>query len=312
MMSIKILVCDHIHEDGIAMLRAAGYDVKVEANLTPDQLTKIIPEFDAMIVRGRTKVTDAVIRSGTRLRAVARSGVGLDNIDMEAARKKSIQIISTPAAPTTSVAELTVGLILAVLRRIAFADRGMKENRWAKSELMGHEIKAKTVGVVGAAGRIGLEVARICLQGFGAKVVGYDVLDLTEKAKSMGFRAVTGLEEVLTESDIITIHVPYLPSTHHLIDAKAISRMKQGAIIVNPSRGDIVDGEALLSALKAGKLSGAGLDVFHKEPPTDDWERELTKLPNVVCTPHIGAQTAECQRLESTMVAEELIRNLKS
>jgi len=135
---------------------------------------------------------------------------------------------------------------------------------------------------------------------------------LTEKARSLGFHAVQALEELLTESDIMTIHVPYLTSTHHLIDAKAIDIMKRGAIIINPSRGDIVDGEALLSALRAGKLSGAGLDVFHKEPPSDQWETELTKLPNVVCTPHIGAQTLECQRLESTMVAEELIRNLKS
>jgi D-3-phosphoglycerate dehydrogenase len=311
-MSTKILVCDPIQEDGIAMLRTAGYDVRIESNLTADQLIKIIPDFEAIIVRGRTKVTDAVIRAGTRLRAVARSGVGLDNIDVETARKKSIQIISTPAAPTVSVAELTVGLILTVLRRIAFADRAMKEGRWPKSELMGHELKEKRVGVVGAAGRIGLEVARICLQGFGARVIGYDVLDLTEKARNLGFLAVSRLEDLLSESDIITIHVPYLPSTHHLIDAKAISSMKQSAIIVNPSRGDIVDGEALLSALRTGKLSGAGLDVFHKEPPADDWERELTKLPNVVCTPHIGAQTLECQKLESTMVAEQLIRTLRS
>jgi D-3-phosphoglycerate dehydrogenase len=311
-LSIKVLVCDPIHEDGIAMLKSAGYDIKVEANLTLDQLIKVIPEFDAIVVRGRTKVTYEVMRAGTRLRVVARSGVGLDNIDLQAARNRSIQIISTPAAPTTSVAELTVGLTLALLRKIAFADRAMKEGRWAKAELIGHELRGETVGVVGAAGRIGLEVARICLQGFGARVIGYDVLDLTEKARSLGFRAVSALEDLLRESDIITIHVPYLPSTHHLIDAAAISMMKQGAIIINPSRGDIVDGEALFNALKAGKLSGAGLDAFHREPPTDEWERELTKLPNVVCTPHVGAQTLECQRLESKMVAEELIRNLKS
>ena len=308
----KILVCDPIHEDGIAMLKSSGYDVRVETNLTPEQLLKAISEFDAIVVRGRTKVTDAVINAGTKLRAIARSGVGLDNIDLQSARTKRIQIISTPAAPTTSVAELTVGLALALLRKIAFADGAMKEGRWAKSELTGYELKGKTVGVVGAAGRIGLEVARICLQGFGAKVMGYDVLDMTEKAQSLGFRPVSGLDDLLRESDIITIHVPYLPSTHHLINAKTISAMKQGAIVINPSRGDIVDGEALLSALRAGKLSGAGLDVFHKEPPTDQWERELTKLPNVVCTPHIGAQTLECQRLESTMVAQELIRSLKS
>ena len=311
-MPVKILVCDPIHEDGIATLKEAGYEVKVEPSLTPDQLIKVIPEFDAIVVRGRTKVTDSVIRAATKLRAIARSGVGLDNVDVESARKRSIHVISTPAAPTTSVAELTVGLVLAVLRRISFADRAMKEGRWAKSELMGRELKGKTVGVVGAAGRIGLEVARMCLQGFEAKVIGYDILDLTEKANNLGFRAVKNLGELLGESDIVTIHVPYFPSTHHLIDEKAMASMKEGAIVINPSRGDIIDEQALLHALKTGKLSGAGLDVFHREPPSDDWEIELTKLPNVVCTSHIGAQTVECQRLESQMVADELIRTIKT
>jgi len=306
-MTPKILICDPIHEDGITSLKKEGYEVRVELNLSPDQLVNAIPEFDALIVRGRTKVTSSVIMAGVKLRAVARSGVGLDNIDLAAASKRSIKIISTPAAPTTSVAELTVGLVLSVLRKISVADRAMKEGRWPKSELMGRELKDKTVGVVGAAGRIGLEVARICLQGFQAKVIGYDVLDLTERARSLGFRAVSELGELLRESDVITIHVPYLPTTHHLIDERAINTMKNGAIIINPSRGDIIDGQALLRGVKSGKLAGAGLDVFHKEPPTDAWEVELTKLPNIVCTAHIGAQTGECQRLESVMVAEQLI-----
>ena len=310
-MSIKVLVCDSIHRDGIDAMKKAGFDVKEAYDLTPDQLEKEIAQFDALVVRGRTKVTGKVLEAGKKLRAVARSGVGLDNIDLESARKKSVQVISTPAAPTTSVAELTIGLTLAILRKIAFADRAMKEGKWAKSELMGIELKGKTVGVVGAAGRIGLEVARIALQGFGAKVIGYDVLDMTEKAKQLGFRPVTEINELLREADIVTIHVPYLPSTHHLIDQKAMSSMKKTAIIVNPSRGDIIDGQALLLALKEGRLGGAGLDVFHKEPPTDDWEKQLVNLANVVCTSHIGAQTIECQRLESTMVAEELIRAFK-
>jgi D-3-phosphoglycerate dehydrogenase len=310
-MSIKVLVCDSIHRDGIDAMKKAGFEVREAYDLTPEQLEKQIAQFDALVVRGRTKVTGKILDAGTKLRAVARSGVGLDNIDLESARKKSIQIISTPAAPTTSVAELTIGLTLAVLRKIAFADRAMKQGKWAKSELMGTELKGKTVGVVGAVGRIGLEVARIAIQGFGAKVIGYDVLDMTEKAKQLGFRAETDVNVLLREADIITIHVPYLRSTHHLIDQKAMSTMKKTAVIVNPSRGDIIDGEALLSALKEGRLGGAGLDVFHKEPPVDDWEKQLVNLPNVVCTSHIGAQTIECQRLESTMVAEELIRTFK-
>jgi D-3-phosphoglycerate dehydrogenase len=311
-MPVKILVCDPIEQDGLAMLKKAGFAVEENPNLTPDQLEKRIAEFDAVIVRGRTKITGAVLNAGVKLKAIARAGVGLDNIDLETARKRAIQVISTPAAPTTSVAEMAIGLMLAVLRKISFADRAMKEGRWAKAELVGSELKSRTVGVVGAAGRIGLEVARILVEGFGTKAIGYDVIDVTEKARQVGFRAVGQLTELLSDSDIVSIHVPYLPSTHHLLDQKAINSMKKGSILINTSRADIVEGQSLLAALKSGHLLGAGLDVFHKEPPVDDWEKELVSLPNVVCTPHIGGQTVESQRLESTIVAEELIRALRS
>ncbi len=310
-MPIKVLVCDPIHPDGVAMLKKAGFEVEENKTLTPEQLEKRIAEFDGVVVRGRTKITAPIINAGSKLRAVARSGVGLDNIDLEAARKKSVKVISTPAAPTTSVAELAIGLMLSVLRRVSYADSAMKGGKWVKTELMGTELKSKTIGVIGAAGRIGLEVARIAVQGFGAKVIGYDVVEYADKAKQVGFRTVDKLPDLLKESDIVSIHVPYMPATKHLIDEKAMAGMKNGAILVNTSRGDIVDGEALLRALKSGKLAAAGLDVFHKEPPVDEWEKELSKLANTVCTPHVGAQTSECQRLESTQVAEQLIAALK-
>jgi D-3-phosphoglycerate dehydrogenase len=311
-MSPKVLVCDPIHVDGLTLLKKAGFDLEENHTLTPDELAKRISKFDAVIVRGRTKITAPILDSGTKLKVVARSGVGLDNIDLEVARKKSIQVVSTPAAPTTSVAELVIGLMLSVLRKIAQSDRAMKEGKWIKAELMGSEIKSKTVGVVGAAGRIGFEVARIAIQGFGARVTGYDVIDYAEKARQLGIRVVPVLSDLLKEADIVTIHVPYLPATHHLIGEKAIDAMKDGAILINASRGDIVDGQALLHGISSGKLAGAALDVFHQEPPVDEWEKELTRLPNVVCTSHIGAQTVECQRLESIMVAEELVRILRS
>jgi D-3-phosphoglycerate dehydrogenase len=311
-MSPRVLVCDPIHQDGLATLRKAGFEVEENFNLTPDQLSNRIAEFDVVIVRGRTKLTGPILNAGTKLKVAARSGVGLDNIDLEIAKKRSIQIISTPAAPTTSVAELVIGLTLAVLRKIAESDRAMKEGRWVKAEVTGTELKSKTVGVVGAAGRIGLEVARIAGNGFGSAVIGYDVIDYSDKAKQLGMRAVSSISDLLHDSDIVTIHVPYLPSTHHLFNQKTLNEMKAGAVLINASRGDIVDGEALLRVLKSGKLAGAALDVFHREPPVDDWEKELTLLPNVVCTPHIGAQTIECQRLESTMVAQEIIRILGS
>ena len=311
-MSLRVLVCDPIHQDGVAALKQAGFEVEEYYTLTPDQLVQRIPEFSAVIVRGRTKITAQILNAAARLRVVARSGVGLDNIDVEAARNKSIQIVSTPAAPTTSVAELTIGLMLSVLRKIPKSDSAMKEGRWIKGELMGSELKSKTIGVLGAAGRIGLEVARIAKQGFGAEVVGYDVIDYADRAKRIGLRVIPAIPDLLRQADIVTIHVPYMPSTHHLVNEKAINDMKDGAILINASRGDLVDGPALLVAIKSGKIGGAGLDVFHKEPPVDKWEKELTKQPNVVCTSHVGAQTVECQRLESTMVAEELIRILRA
>ena len=311
-MGAKVLVCDPIDQAGLVILKKAGFDVEENYSLTPDGLLRRISEFDAIIVRGRTKITGAILSAGIKLKVVARSGVGLDNIDLEAARKKPVQIISTPAAPTTSVAELAVGLMLSVLRRIAQSDNAMKRDKWIKSELMGSELKSKTIGVIGAAGRIGFEVARIAVQGFGANVTGYDVIDYSEKAKQIGVRVVLTISDLLKDADIVTIHVPYMPSTHQLINEKTISEMKNGAILVNASRGDIVDGQALLHALKSGKLAGAGLDVFHREPPTDEWEKELTRQPNVVCTPHIGAQTVECQRLESITCAQELTRILRT
>jgi D-3-phosphoglycerate dehydrogenase len=291
-------------------LRDAGCEVAERPKITKEELVSDAKNFDVIVVRGRTRVTAEVIAAALSLKAIARSGVGLDNIDLEAAKKRGIAVISTPGAPATSVAELAVGLMMSLLRQIPLADQAMKQAQWTKAQLMGRELRAKTLGVVGVGGRIGAEVARISLLGFGMKVIGYDVIDVTEKAKQIGFEACTKLEDLLERADIVTIHVPYLPSTHHLMDESRISRMKQGSILINTSRGDIVDGGALLKAIKEGRIAGAGLDVFHDEPPKEDWEKELVALQNgrSVCTPHIGAQTYECQRLESLTVAEEIIR----
>lgn len=307
-----MLVCDPIHQDGVKLLRDAGCEVAERPKITKEELVSDAKNFDVIVVRGRTKVTAEVIAAAPPLKAIARSGVGLDNIDLEAAKKQGIAVISTPGAPATSVAELAVGLMMSLLRQIPLADQAMKQSQWTKAQLIGRELRGKTLGIVGVAGRIGTEVARISLQGFGMKVIGYDVIDVTEKARQIGFEACTKLEELLERADIVTIHVPYLPSTHHLIDESRISRMKQGSILINTSRGDIVDGRALLKAIKEGRMAGVGLDVFHDEPPKEDWEKELVALQNgrSVCTPHIGAQTYECQRLESLTVAEEIIKLL--
>jgi D-3-phosphoglycerate dehydrogenase len=308
-LTIKILVCDPIEPEGLKMLRDAGYQVDEQPQINADELKAKILGYDGVIVRGRTKITREVVQAGTKLRVIARSGVGLDNIDVQSAKEKGVQVVSTPAAPSTSVAELAVTLMLSVLRQISYSDRAMKEGKWIKAQLVGRELKDKTVGVVGVAGRIGLTVASTVKNGFGASVIGYDVIDVKDKAAKIGFEVAEKLEDLLKKSDIITIHVPYLPSTHHLIDEKMISMMRNGAILVNTSRADIVDGKALLKTLKSGKLGGVGLDVFHNEPPKEDWEKELVNLSNglSVCTCHIGAQTREAQKLESVMVAEQMI-----
>ena len=308
-MTIKILVCDPIEPEGLKMLRDAGYQVDEQPQINADELKAKISGYDGVIVRGRTKITREAVQAGTKLRVIARSGVGLDNIDVQSAKEKGVQVVSTPAAPSTSVAELAVTLMLSVLRQISYSDRAMKEGKWIKAQLVGRELKDKTVGVVGVAGRIGLTVASTVKNGFGASVIGYDVIDVKDKAAKIGFEVAEKLEDLLKKSDIITIHVPYLPSTHHLIDEKMISMMRNGAILVNTSRADIVDGKALLKTLKSGKLGGVGLDVFHNEPPKEDWEKELVNLSNglSVCTCHIGAQTREAQKLESVMVAEQMI-----
>jgi phosphoglycerate dehydrogenase-like enzyme len=188
----------------------------------------------------------------------------------------------------------------------------MKRAQWPKAQLMGRELRGKTLGVVGVGGRIGSEVARIALNGFGMNVIGYDVVDVSQKSREIGFEVCTELDALLEKADMVTIHVPYLSSTHHLIDDARIRRMRKGSFLVNASRGDVVDGKALLQAIREERLFGAGLDVFHNEPPTEEWEKELITLENgrSVCTPHIGAQTIECQRLESVTVAEEIIKLL--
>jgi D-3-phosphoglycerate dehydrogenase len=293
----------------VSLLRDAGYNVAEKPKITKEELLVDAKDFNVLVVRGRTKITTEVIEAGTSLKAIARSGVGLDNIDLESAKKRGITVLSTPGAPVRSVAELAIGLMISLLRQIPIADQAMKQAQWTKSQLIGHELHGRTLGVIGVAGRIGAEVARIAIQGFGMKVIGYDVVDFTNKANELGFEISHELDSLLERAEIITIHVPYLPSTHHLISSSRIRHIKQGAILINTSRGDIADGRALLEALKEGRIAGVGLDVFHDEPPKEDWERELVTLRDgrSVCTPHVGAQTQECQRLESITVAKEII-----
>ena len=306
---MKILVSDPLHPDGIKMLRDAGFEVIEQPDISYDELKEKIKEFEVLIVRSRTKVTREIIESAEKLTLIARAGVGLDNIDVKAAQEKNIAVINAPEAPTYSVAELVIGLMIAALRGIPRGDMALKEGKWIKKELLGRELNGKTLGIVGF-GRIGQEVAKRALA-FNMKVLAYDVIgELAKKAEELGVEFVgttkEALYKLLKESDIITLHVPLLPSTYHMIGRDEISLMKNGAVIINTSRGGIIDEKALYEALKEGKIAAAALDVFENEPPTDV-SLKLAQLPNVVATPHIGASTEEAQRKAATIIAQKII-----
>ncbi|MBS7614712.1 D-2-hydroxyacid dehydrogenase [Candidatus Bathyarchaeota archaeon] len=300
-MPVKILVCDPVEVEGVERLRQFGFLVDVRPSIEQSELEKIIKDYDAVVVRSRTKVTGRLIEKGSRLKVIGRVGAGVDNIDLEAAKKRGIAVLNTPEAPADSVAELTVGLMLTLVRKISYADRCLKEGRWAKKELEGTLLNGKTLGLIGL-GNIGTRVAKIA-KALGMKILitkrtppSRELLDLLD-AKFVP------LKELLMRSDIVSVHVPLTEQTSNMIGAEEFGIMKKGAILINTSRGNVIDENALLEALKSGKLGGAGLDVFCSEPPVN---LELVQLPNVVCTPHIGAQTEEAQKTASVLLAEKI------
>jgi len=302
-MGIKILVCDHIEDRGIERLRQVGFEVDVNSEISREQLEGTIANYDAIIVRSRTKVTREIIDCGKRLKAIGRAGAGLDNIDVEAARERGITILNTPEAPAEAVAELTIGLILSLARRIPLADQTMKEGRWLKKDFEGWQLEGKTLGLIGL-GNIGVKVARIA-KGFGMRILITKRIPpdpgLLRELKA----EFVPLKDLLKGSDIVSLHVPLTDQTHKMIGAKEINMMKDGAFLINTSRGAIIDEEALLDALESGKIGGAALDVYETEPPKDS---RLIRLSNVVCTPHIGAQTEEAQKDASILIAEKIIK----
>ncbi|TMI68063.1 hydroxyacid dehydrogenase [Candidatus Bathyarchaeota archaeon] len=303
---LKVLISDLIDEEGVKILSDAGFVVDNQPGLDKSKLASIINQYDVLIVRGRTKVDSSILRDST-LKIVGRAGVGLDNIDLQAAKEKGVIVLNTPRAPTTSVAELTVGLMLCLLRKIPFADRSMKEGGWIKNQLMGEELQSKKIGIIGRAGRIGNEVSRILTVGFQADVLGYDVIR-PRGVPGLSFEITDSVEDLLRRCDIVTIHVPYSPQTHHLLNEARLRMMRKGSYLVNTSRGDIIEGPALLKLLKEEHLAGAGLDVFHLEPPADEWEKELVGLPKgtTVVTCHVGAETRQAQRRASIEIAERV------
>ena len=306
----KALITDPVDKECVNRLRSAGIEVTEAYDFTRDLLLENIPKYDILIVRSRTKVDKQVIEKAERLKVIGRVGVGLDNIDVNEAAKKGIKVLSTPEASTIAVAELVFALLLSLARSIPKADNSMKQGRWIKGELHGFELRGKTLGIVGF-GRIGRAVAKRA-KAFEMHVVAYDPFAPQAAFDELGVVRYQNLKEMLAPSDIVSIHVPLTRETEYMFNEDVIFSMKRGSILINTSRGKVVDTKALLKALKSGHLAAAALDVYENEPPKESWEYELISLPNVVCTPHIGAQTVEAQRIGAILIAENIIKTLTS
>jgi len=297
---IKILVSDPLSEEGLKILKEVKeFQVDVKTDLKPEALKEIIKDYDALIVRSATKVTKDIIDAAVSLKVIGRAGVGLDNVDLEAATQKGIIVMNTPAGNTISTAEHTVSMILALSRNIPQANASTKKGEWKRSKFMGVELYGKVLGIVGL-GRIGTEVAKRALS-FGMKVLAYDPFLSREVAEGLGIE-VAELKDLLVSSDYITVHTPLTDETRHMISTKEFGLMKNGVRIINCARGGIIDEAALVNAVKEGKISGAAMDVFEKEPLSP--ESELLNLDNVITTPHLGASTEEAQVNVAIEVAE--------
>jgi D-3-phosphoglycerate dehydrogenase len=297
---IKILVSDPLSEEGLKLLKEVKeFQVEVKTELKPEELKAAIKDYQALIVRSATKVTKEIIAAAQDLKVIGRAGVGLDNVDLEAATQKGIIVMNTPAGNTISTAEHTMSMILGMARNIPQANSSLKKGEWKRSKFMGVELYGKTLGILGL-GRIGSEVARRAWS-FGMQVLAYDPFLSREVAERLGIE-VAELREVLQRADYISVHTPLTDETKHMISAKEFALMKKGARIINCARGGIIDEAALVNAIKDGRLAGAALDVFEQEPLAA--ESELLKLDNVVLTPHLGASTEEAQVNVAIEVAE--------
>jgi D-3-phosphoglycerate dehydrogenase len=303
-MTHKILVSDGLAEEGLQVLRTVG-EVTVNPKITADELIAALPDYHALVVRSRTKVTAKVIGAGKNLVVVGRAGVGVDNIDVAAAAQRNIVVVNSPMAASVAVAEHTFGLLLALARLIPAADASMKRGQWEKSAFMGNELSGKTLGLLGL-GRIGAMVAGRAVA-FGMMVMAYDPY-LTEHQISERNASPERFEDVLTGSDYISLHLPLTKETRGLIGPAEFAKMKKGTRLICAARGGVVDETALRAALDSGHLAGAALDVFAEEPPPPD---SIATHPKVIATPHVGAQTAEAQARAGVAIAEEVVTVLQ-
>jgi D-3-phosphoglycerate dehydrogenase len=305
-----ILITDDISPDGLALLDAAS-DVSYDVVKLPsrDKLIEIINGYDAVITRSGTPLDANLFQAARRLQIAARAGVGIDNLDVEAATRRGVLVMNTPEANTLAAVELTMALMLATCRRLVRANLSVQRGEWTRSKFMGTELRGKTLGVIGL-GRIGSRVATRC-QAFGMRVMAYDPYIVEEVAERIRVQLVADMDDLLTQADVITVHTPLTDETRGMIAAPQIARMKDGVYLVNCARGGIFDEQALYDALVSGKVAGAGIDVYSAEPPRSDLLRQLLSLDNVSATPHIGANTAEAQHDVAVQVVQQVLDALR-
>ncbi len=302
----SVLICDEVDPVLNKILQDNGLKVSYEPTITPEEILEKIPTFNIVIVRSRTTITKEIIDKAENCKIIARVGVGLDNVDQEAAKAKNIRVINAVEGAMNAVAELVLGLMLSLARQTARGDRAIRDGKWLKKELKGTELRGKYLGIIGM-GNIGKRLGRLA-KALNMNIIGYDVIPIDEEfSKEVGLMK-SDLDTLLQSSDYVSMHVPLLDSTYHLIDSQKLSTMKKTAKIINTSRGGVIDEDALYEAIKSGNLGGAALDVFENEPATDN---KLAELDNVILTPHIGAQTKEAQSLAANVIGEKIIQILR-
>lgn len=300
-MSHRVLVCDAIADDGVEALKASGAEVDVKTGLKPNELKGTVDGYDALVVRSETKVTREIIETASKLQVVGRAGVGVDNIDLEAATERGVVVVNAPTGNTISAAEHAIALMLALARNIPAANDSLRAGKWERSRFIGLEVRGKTLGIIGL-GQVGSEVARRA-RGLDMQVIALDPFVPEDRARSLGVELVTK-EELLKQADFISVHTTLTEGTRSLIDGDDLEAMKPTARIINTARGGIIDESALEQALSDGKIAGAAVDVFESEPVTD---HPLFKSDKVVVTPHLGASTAEAQERVAVDVAEQIM-----
>ena len=296
-MTFKVLISDKIFEEGIKLLEEKGYQVTRAWDTPKTELPKIIADYDVLIVRSATKVKGELLDNAKKLKVIGRAGEGLDNIDFKKVNSLGIALVNTPHVSYMSVAELTIGHLLALARGIVQGTVSLREGKWEKEKLIGTEVNGKTIGIIGC-GYIGKTVERLAIS------LGMNVLGVEECV----YDRFVPLAEMLPQADFITIHVPLTPHTKHMISTREFNMMKDGVMLIDCSRGGVVDQEALYQALVSGKVKGAALDVFEDEPPENS---KLLTLNNVIATPHVGAQTYEAQLKASVQIAKRVIEALE-